>query len=257
MIEAYLGELRAPFLPLAMGSTDAGVKRAQEWLCFQGFATGIDGDYGPATRAAVIAFQQARGCLRDHNEGTVDAETWGALSAPLANAEGLSGIVDGSFGEAVCRLARTHLAAKAREVGGDNRGPWVRHYCRGPSVAWCQGFASTLWCNAARRRQMVDLPIRLVDDQGALSLFVPWVVNQAKAARRFRAGRDPAPVPIGSFFFVPGGEYGYLHVGIVTSDDGTTISTIEGNTNHDGSANGYEVAARFRRKAACDYGLAS
>ena len=262
MLDAYVGELRSPFLPLAYGSTDAGVSRVQEWLTFHGFATGIDGDFGPATRRAVTAFQQARGVLRDHNEGVVDVETWGALIAPLADAEKVSSMPD-RFGERVCRIARAHLAAKAREVGGDNRGPWVRHYGRGldQSTAgffpWCQVFANHLWFKAARELSC-PLPFNLVAENGQQSAYVPWVVNQARAAGRFSPGSTVALIPPGSMFFVPGtidGRASHIHVGIVTADDGQVIQTIEGNTNSAGGSNGFEVAARYRRKANCDYGL--
>lgn len=255
MIEAYTKELRAPFLPLSLGSTDPGVSRVQEWLSLQGFTTGVDGDFGAATKAAVVAFQKARGLDRGDNLGIVDAATWGAMSAPLASAVALSSIADKTIGETICRIARQQLAVKAREVGGDNRGPFVRHYCRGQSVAWCQGFASTVTMMAARIWCQVDTPFPLVDGSGVMSLWVPWVAESAKAAGRFVPGSSAARIPVGSMFFVPGGQHGYVHVGIVTGDDGSTISTIEGNTNHAGGSNGYEVAARFRRKAANDYGI--
>lgn len=265
MLGPYLEEVRAPFLPLALGSTDRSVKRVQEWLTLHGFATGIDGDFGPATRAAVAAFQKARGILREPpngNEGIVDAAAWGALVAPMVNAEVLLPGPE-PFGDAVCRIARAHLAAKAREVGGDNRGPWVRLYGRGIDQStvgffpWCQVFANLPWFKAARELKL-PLPFRLTDDAGNQSAYVPWVVNRAGAAGRFVPRTTPARIPAGSMFFVPGTineSPSHIHVGIVTADDGQTIQTIEGNTNHDGSANGYEVAARFRRKNNCDYGV--
>ena len=87
---------------------------------------------------------------------------------------------------------------------------------------------------------------------------MPWVVNQARAAGRFTPGSTAALIPPGSMFFVPGmidGRASHIHVGVVTADDGQVIQTIEGNTNSAGGSNGYEVAARYRRKAVCDYGL--
>lgn len=256
MIEPYLTEVRAPFLPLAYGSTDSGVVRVQEWLSLHGFATAIDGEFGPATRAAVTAFQHANPIARSGRDGEVDVATWGALIAPLINAEALPSIAE-DFGDTVCRFAWAHLSAKAREAGGDNRGPFVRHYCRGHSVAWCQGFVSTMWLDAARFMQLNATPIRL-DEDGLVSLYVPWVVESAKRAGKFIPGADKGLIPAGSMFFVPGqrgGEHSHIHVGIVTLDDGVTVGTIEGNTNHAGGSNGYEVAARFRRKSALDFGL--
>lgn len=262
MLTAYTDELRAPFLPLRRGSTDHGVKRVQEWLCLHGHATGIDGDFGPATAAAVEAFQRAQGCLRDDNAGVVDAETWGALVAPMDRAELVSSHPD-RFGERVSRIARAHLAAKAREVGGDNRGPWVRLYGRGIDQSivgffpWCQAFASHVWLKAAREVGG-ETPFPLATRDGAVSYYVPWVVGAAKGADRFRPGAGLDRVPPGSMFFVPGpinGRPSHVHVGLVIEDAGDTVITVEGNTNHDGSANGYEVALRYRRKTGLDFGV--
>lgn len=266
MLGPYLEEIRAPALPLQQGSPNrVAVKRVQEWLTLHGFATGIDSDFGPATRAALAAFQRHKGILReppDGNEGIVDAATWGALVAPMVNAEVLLPGIE-PFGDAVCRIARAHLAARAREVGGDNRGPWVELYGRGidqDDVAffpWCQVFANHLYFKAARELK-VPLPFRLTDENGNQSAYVPWVVNSARAAGRFVPRTTALQIPAGSMFFVPGiidGKPSHIHVGIVTADNGETIQTIEGNTAQDGGSNGFQVAARFRPKAKCDYGV--
>lgn len=262
MIAAYVEELRAPFLPLRRGSTDHGVRRVQEWLCLHGHATAIDGDFGPATATAVAAFQAAHGCARDDNTGVVDVETWGALVAPMDRAELVSSHPD-RFGERVVRIARAHLASRAREVGGDNRGPWIRLYGRGIDQSrveffpWCQAFASHVWLKAAREVG-VDLPFPLATSAGAVSYYVPWVVGAAKGADRFRPGAGNPAVPPGSMFFVPGAindRPSHVHVGLVTEDRGDAVVTIEGNTNRDGSANGYEVAQHYRRKTGLDFGV--
>ncbi len=262
MIEAYLVELKTPYLPLSVGSTDNGVRRAQEWLTLHGFATGIDGEFGPATKAAVAAFQVAKGVARDDNVGIIDVETWGALISPLAGAVALSPMPD-KFGDRVVRCARQYLEAKAREVGGDNRGPWVRHFGRGFDQStvsffpWCQAFANDPWFRAARELGL-PLPFPLTENNSP-SYYVPWVADSARKAGKFRSGAQHRDiVPAGSMFFVPGergGQHSHIHVGIVMADDGTTIRTIEGNTNEAGGSNGYAVAQRYRKKAANDYGL--
>jgi len=270
VIEAYTAELRAPFLPLARGSTDHGVKRVQEWASLHGFATGIDGEFGPATAAAVEAFQRHAGCLREAspqtgnagNAGIVDAETWGALVAPMDRAELVSSMPD-KLGERVCRIARAHHAARAREVGGDNRGPWVRLYGRGIDQSrveffpWCQAFASHVWLKAARELR-VDLPFALATDAGAVSFYVPWVVDKAREAGNFRPGAGGPVISAGSMFFVPGeinGRRSHVHVGLVIEDAGDTVTCVEGNTSRAGGSNGYEVALRYRRKTSVDFGL--
>jgi len=53
----------------------------------------------------------------------------------------------------------------------------------------------------------------------------------------------------GSFFLrlaAHGEPFEYGHTGIVVDADGDTFKTIEGNTNDDGSFEGYEVCARVR-----------
>jgi peptidoglycan hydrolase-like protein with peptidoglycan-binding domain len=247
MFDKYTVETDPPILPLRLGSTGPGVRRVQEWLGLHGHGVAIDGEYGPATERAVGDFRRD-GC-------DVDRPTWDKLTAPLRTASDRLQLP--SFGGAVVAIAQKHLERQAREVGGDNRGPWVRHYCRGHSVAWCQGFASTIWADASRNTGIMS-PLDLVLD-GIWCLFVPRMVTEARHQGRFVDGRNPAgaTIPAGSMFFLRGGQYGYTHVGLVEAMHADGImSTIEGNTNDEGSANGYEVARRIRRIAAADFGLA-
>lgn len=258
----YLAEMKPPFLPLKLGSTDGGVKRVQEWLTLHGFGTEIDGDFGPATEIAVNSFRIAQGLPFTT---VVDLACWEALVAPLARAEAPLDPGTRIFGDAVLEIAGRWLANKAREVGGDNRGPWVRQASRGIDQStvgffpWCQVYASTPWIRASRELGLPP-PFDLVDGNGVVSAYVPWVVNQARRAHRFARGEDVGRVPPGAMFFVPGtveGRPSHIHVGLVVSDDGDVIRTNEGNTNSAGGSNGYEVAARFRRKSSLDFGLLS
>lgn len=66
------------FLPLREGAKGAQVKQLQERLQQLGFKPGIpDGDFGPATKAAVNAFQKSKGLITD---GIVGERTWTALN---------------------------------------------------------------------------------------------------------------------------------------------------------------------------------
>lgn len=66
------------FLPLREGAKGAQVKQLQERLQQLGFKPGIpDGDFGPATKAAVSAFQKSKGLITD---GIVGERTWTALN---------------------------------------------------------------------------------------------------------------------------------------------------------------------------------
>ncbi|MBD9525194.1 N-acetylmuramoyl-L-alanine amidase [Paracoccus sp. PAR01] len=69
----------APDIPPTLQRGDVGepVRRAQALLTAKGFNLGqIDGDFGPKTRAAAVAFQRA---FRLHDTGNIDAATWAAL----------------------------------------------------------------------------------------------------------------------------------------------------------------------------------
>jgi len=49
-------------------------------------------------------------------------------------------------------VARAHLKAHPVEVGGDNRGPWVRAYMSGNDGSdwlWCAGFVTAIVAQAA------------------------------------------------------------------------------------------------------------
>jgi peptidoglycan hydrolase-like protein with peptidoglycan-binding domain len=66
------------FLPLREGAKGAQVKQLQERLQQLGFKPGIpDGDFGPATKSAVSAFQKSKGLITD---GIVGERTWTALN---------------------------------------------------------------------------------------------------------------------------------------------------------------------------------
>lgn len=61
---------------LRQGSSGTCVRTLQQQLEFKGYNLNIDGSFGPATRDAVIKFQQRRGLTQD---GIVGRATWTAL----------------------------------------------------------------------------------------------------------------------------------------------------------------------------------
>ncbi|HZV03397.1 MAG TPA: peptidoglycan-binding protein [Planctomycetota bacterium] len=126
------------------GSTGPAVSLCQQLLTNKGYDPGgIDGDFGPNTRAAVIAFQAANGLATD---GVVGPMTWAALqgsgaSAPppslpptirygdtglavaycqqLLNAKGFDTYgVDGDFGPNTLRAVYAFQASRGLSVDG-------------------------------------------------------------------------------------------------------------------------------------------
>lgn len=257
MFELYLAELRSPDLPISKGAQGITVRRLQEWLRLAGFKLTLDGDFGPATEGAVIAFQQyVPGSPRD---GIVDKITWDSLIYPLSRATAIPSISDKLLGDTVLRIARQHLLQLPREVGGNNRGPWQRHYSRGrEGQAWCLDFAFEMLLSACRIRQSgTPAPVAPVG-YNYPSSWVPWAVGSFKDNGRLVSAEDHLTVAPGSLFFVRGlvdGEWSHVHTGIVVEDRGDHFSTIEGNTNISGSPDGDGVQQGFRARTSCDFGL--
>ncbi|MEP6491870.1 MAG: peptidoglycan-binding domain-containing protein [bacterium] len=231
--------------PLAVGASGAAVRRVQEWLTLGRLGVVIDGVFGPATDTAIRTVQQQKALTVN---GIVDDVTYGVLTTPIAAALAPMDASD-SFGSDVVRVAEQHVAQHPREIGGENRGPWVRLYMNGEEGSdfpWCAGFACFAMKQAAAGRALPFTPSLACDEIG----------KSAKERGLFREGStiSPAEIRPGSFFLVRRANApGWHHTGIVVSADGQSITTLEGNTNDDGSREGYEAIKRVRRLAAVDY----
>ena len=227
------------------GDRGATVTRIQEWLCLRGQPVVVDGDFGPATQAAVREFQRVS---RLKVDGVVGRKTHEALVAPLSKV--LTPVPAGrrSFADLTLAYAKRHLAQHPLEIGGQNRGPWVRLYTGGndgSEWAWCAGFVTFLLRQAA---QTLGVPMPIPG-----SLSCDSLAAQAREAGRFVGGADLRSgkvtideMPTASLFLVRRTEYDWTHAGLVTAFDNGVFRTIEGNTNDEGSREGYEVCARMR-----------
>jgi len=235
--------------PKKRGSTGQTVKLIQGWLCLHGLKVVVDGGYGKATAQQVRAFQRSVGLP---GTGVVDDATWLVLIRPMLVA--LAPIPGKrALGPLVVAYARQHLAQHPLEEGGQNSGPWVRLYTQGREGTdwpWCAGFA-TFCLSQACTSLGVAMP-------------VPRTVSCDDMARHAGARLLPGPAPSqrsritpGSFFLRLAGpgetRWKYAHTGIVVQAGPDTFKTIEGNTNDDGSAEGYEVCARVRGYASIDF----
>lgn len=258
----YLKETSLSFYPVARGSSvRSDVIKIQDWLRLNGAQIASDGEFGPGTEAAVKEYQNKINLI---GTGIVDLNTWMSLVKPLVTAMSFRP-TSSVFGEAVVEIARAHCALHPTELDA-NRDGWVRTYCQGPdgeAYSWCQGFASTIHEQACAPNVAPPIDLYIYDaktDRKLWCLFVPTMANQAKLQKRFvsseQAQNNPKLVTPGSMFFLKGGQYGYLHVGIVTGPIfNGHIPTIEGNTNSNGSSNGFEVCTRVRNVSSCDYGV--
>lgn len=207
------------------------VGRVQEWCCYHGLRTGVDGDYGGSTLKVVKRFQ-AR--INVEQTGIVDEATWSLLTRPMR--EVLETMPPArTLNETVIQVAQKHIDQRPIEIGGNNFGPWVRLYMtghHGEQQLWCAGFVSFILAQAARDME-IDLPFKrqisvdaLVADAQKSGRFIS---EESLAIPRMR----PTRIPPGSLFVVrnPENPKDWTHVGIVTDVDDDDFDTIEGNTN--------------------------
>ena len=230
------------------GDSGGKVKLIQEWLSLHDLGLVVDGSFGPASEAAVKAFQTQNLLPAD---GVVTATTFALLAKPMTDALRPIAMAGSALGDRVAAYARQHLAQQPRELGGQNLGPWVRLYMKGnegPDWPWCAGFACFMLEQAC---SVADTTAPIVSSFSSSEL-----ATQAREREMLVKGNNSADknrVGPGSFFLVPGNETAYRHVGIVESVEGDVFHTIEGNTNDEGTSNGYEVCRNIRTYARYDF----
>lgn len=128
----------------------------------------------------------------------------------------------------VIAIAQSQLGV-SEQPPGSNKGPEVDKYLASVGInfpaAWCAAFV--YWCH-----------------QQAGIAGVPKTGGVIDMWNKAPYNRVTQPQPGDVVIFDHGGGKG--HTGIVESVKGDTLTTIEGNTNDDGSREGYEVARRQR-----------
>lgn len=237
---AFPGEVRR-------GAKGRHARLVQEWLTLHGRAVAVDGAFGPATEAALAAFQKAQGLAQS---GVMDEPTFLSLTMPMRRATAALPRPPRTLGAAVVAVARQHLAQHPREVGGQNRGPWVRLYMKGhegDDWPWCAGFVCHVVRQACAATDM-DMPF---PETFSCDLLAANGKQRGLFVREGEArGRG---IGAGSIFLNRRTSADWTHTGIVTASDAETFATIEGNTNDEGSREGYEVCARTRGWSGKDF----
>lgn len=138
------------------------------------------------------------------------------------------------FSDKVLEIARTQIG-KMEVPKGSNWGPDVQKYLASAGVTvpapWCMAFV--FWChNEAANALNARNPL-----YRTAGVMTQWD-HAHPENRTFQ--------PKAGDIFIMEFAHGLGHTGIVESVVGDHINTIEGNTNDDGSREGYEVARRCR-----------
>ena len=242
---------------LTIGAKGPAVVRLQEWLTLNGHSVVIDGDFGPATRAALIAFQaklRKRGYVILLNGAVCSATSRGLLDSIIDAL--MFGSVETTYAKRVVDVAKRHLKHHPREVGGQNSGPWVRVYMdgrQGPSWPWCAGFVTHILRQAAPP----DGGIAIGSRTFSCDVLANDYAKMGKLLVQPDAKTVSEKVKPGDLFFVVNrsNPSDRTHVGIVTKVEPGVVHTIEGNTNDEGSREGHEVCARVRGVGRLDFAI--
>jgi hypothetical protein len=143
-------------------------------------------------------------------------------------------------------LPEKALDIAQRQIGveekprGSNRGPEVDQYIRSVGLdpagkhAWCMAFV--FWCHQ-----------EAADILGVINPMLKTAGVLLQWQRRKQQYRVLEPRP-GDVFIMDYGK-GLGHTGIVERVDNDYVYTIEGNTNDEGSREGFEVCRRKRPRA--------
>ena len=238
-------------------------KAIQELLCINGIGLSITDALDAATKRAVKEFQEMKGLEVD---GVVGPITTRVLSMPIltcAELVSVKPLIQPDFASCLCWVAEQHLNLHPTEIGGDNKGPWVRLFSDGVDGAsnyWCA------WWSTYCVQQAWDIATALgwtptFTRAKFRSSWCPGIQTAATKENRLITPAEALADPVkvvrpGQLFLVwSASKNRVAHVGIVVGGgqaDGT-FETIEGNTNDDGSPNGTEVARRIRMVDTCYY----
>lgn len=204
-----------------------------------------------ATMKSAVKLFQSRGIDRLGNplkiDGEIGAITWAALfgeeKVPTVDAASDTLLAQ------VLKVAAGEEARHVREVPEhSNAGPDVERYLRsvglGGGNSWCAAFV--YWCfgEAAKTLNRAN---PLFKTGGCLA---HWNGAPSKGAQRIlstKAQADPGLLQPGMIFIMDHGA-GLGHTGLIESVAGGILTTIEGNSNNNGSRDGTGVFRLNSRK---------
>ncbi|MES2382591.1 MAG: CHAP domain-containing protein [Bacteroidota bacterium] len=150
-----------------------------------------------------------------------------------------------------------HIEIAIKELGkeeiprGSNWGEHVKKYLHSVDIdfpaSWCMAFI--YWCVEESKIRITmsgaaGLRNPLVKTGGVIRQWKEIETQFCQPKCKFT---DPLP---GDIFIMDFGK-GLGHTGFVESIEGDKIHTIEGNTNDEGSREGYEVCRRVRKISSC------
>jgi hypothetical protein len=262
--DSYKKEIADLGSPVKIGESDSRrVEKIQEWLCLHKYHTkgynvmvDTDGDFGPATKSAVEKFQKASGL---EVTGIVDQITWMALIAPMVRAfKTIQFQNNETIEERFVAYLKQMVAEHPTELP-NNYGPWVRAFMRGHEGDWAY------WCNGCLSTAL-DLA---ADSMGMpMETWIPWTWSCPESMKFAKSDKynciwisadevrqNPSLVKPGDLLLVMNGKQSPSHIAAVIEMQQSVAHVIEGNTNDEGSNNGYEMCERARNVSNGKYAI--
>lgn len=220
------------------------VKAIQQQLNVRGCGPiTVDGDFGTNTYNAVVLFQTRFTDIHGtplKPDGVVGPITW----TTLFNADTTK------VTNAPNALLTAVLAVAATQVGvmevppGSNNGPKVNEYQDMAGIAhglsWCMAFVYYCFHQASAQLNIAN---PMYKTGGVLD---EWGNTHGTKITAADAHVNTSKVLPGQVFIIATGG-GHGHTGLIESIEGGLLTTIEGNTNTDGSSNGIGVFRRSKR----------
>lgn len=187
--------------------------RLQSWLAALGHDIAVDGIPGPKTDATLRRAQRELGVKAD---GIAGPKTWAALTAHVealadSQMEAQDWLDVEGWGMRLAYVLSLWEDAGARELDGEDRGPWVRAICRRAGVTWTEGVP---WCGIAL--MAADAVVRDWTGMVTPDLLSPscdTIAAKAKALGWFRQGAAVAQP--GDLVLTVRGPGDWSHVAVV------------------------------------------
>ena len=240
--------------PLKKGDKGHEVEKVQEWICLNHEPhqskpiIAIDGDFRQKKKKAVKAFQKKNKLVVN---GQVDPETWSHLCLPMKEAF-MSAYKCKDPRDTIIKVAMNHLRAHPRELNNKNEGPWVRAYMGGHDGnpwAWCVGSALTVIDQAlsAHFKKFTDFyPNTYSCDVMGEHAKKNKTLIRNKDLRKLSISDLYEQVKPGDLLQVSKTPTDWTHCALILEVHEDHCVTAEGNTNDEGSREGYEFVKRKR-----------